>query len=148
MTIYIDADGCPVVDITVRLAKKYGIECVILCDTSHRIEREGVRTIVVEKGADSVDFKLVNMVCSGDIAVTQDYGLAAMCLGRAALAINQDGRQYTSDNISGLLEFRALNKKIRRSGGRTRGMPKRTREQDEAFAAGLEKLLGEQGRFS
>ena len=50
MKIYIDADGCPVVDITVRLAKKYHVGCVILCDTCHRIEREGAETIVVEKG--------------------------------------------------------------------------------------------------
>ena len=142
MKIYIDADGCPVVDITVRLAKKHGVECVILCDTSHRIEREGVQTIVVEKGADSVDFKLVNMVQRGDIAVTQDYGLAAMCLGKSALVINQDGKQYTSDNISGLLEFRAINKKIRRSGGRMKGMPKRTSSQDSMFESCLEKLLG------
>ena len=141
--IYIDADGYPVVDITVRLAAKYGVECVIICDTSHRIEREGVQTIVVEKGADSVDFRLVNLVQRGDIAVTQDYGLAAMCLGKSAIVINQDGRQYTSDNISGLLEFRAINKKIRRGGGRMKGMPKRTREQDEAFERCLDLLLKE-----
>ena len=144
MKIYIDADGCPVVNITVRLAEKYGVECVILCDTAHRIEREDVQTIVVEKGADSVDFRLVNMLSKGDIAITQDYGLAAMCLGRAALAINQDGKQYTADNISGLLEFRAINKKIRRSGGRTKGMPKRTHLQDEQFEASLEGLLKNQ----
>lgn len=111
MKIYIDADGCPVVDITVRLAKKYHVGCVILCDTCHRIEREGAETIVVEKGADSVDFRLVNMLSAGDIAVTQDYGLAAMCLGRSALVINQDGKQYSDGNISGLLEFRAIGKK-------------------------------------
>ena len=142
MKIYIDADGCPVVDITVRLAEKYGVECIILCDTSHRIEREGVQTIVVEKGADSVDFRLVNMVQRGDIAVTQDYGLAAMCLGKSVIVINQDGKQYTADNISGLLEFRAINKKIRRSGGRMKGMPKRTAEQDIRYESCLEQLLG------
>lgn len=141
MKIYIDADGCPVVDIAVRLAKKYEVECVILCDTSHKIEREGAQTIVVEKGADSVDFRLVNLVRRDDIAVTQDYGLAAMCLGKSATVINQDGKQHTSDNISGLLEFRAINKKIRRSGGRMRGMPKRTKEQNEAFERCLEQLL-------
>ena len=142
MKIYIDADGCPVVDITVRLAKKYEVECVILCDTSHRIEREGAQTIAVEKGADSVDFRLVNLVRRDDIAVTQDYGLAAMCLGKSAIVINQDGKQYTADNISGLLEFRAINKKIRRNGGRIKGMPKRTAEQDIQYESCLEQLLG------
>lgn len=141
MNIYIDADGCPVVDMTVRLAKKYNIECIILCDTSHRIERDGAQTIVVEKGADSVDFRLVNMVQKGDIAITQDYGLAAMCLSRSALVLDQDGRQYTDENISGLLEFRAIGKKIRRSGGRTKGLPKRTAWQDVRFEESLEKIL-------
>lgn len=143
MTIYIDADGCPVVDITVRLAKKHNIACVIICDTSHRIEREGVRTVVVEKGADSADFRLVNMLQRGDIAVTQDYGLAAMCLSRGAAVLNQDGKRYSDDNISGLLEFRAVHKKIRRSGGRLRGCPKRTDLQDREFEAALERLITE-----
>lgn len=141
MKIYIDADGCPVVDITVRLAKKYHVGCVILCDTCHRIEREGAETIVVEKGADSVDFRLVNMLSARDIAVTQDYGLAAMCLGRSALVINQDGKQYSDENISGLLEFRAIGKKVRRSGGRLKGCPKRTPQQDELFEKALESML-------
>ena len=56
MTILIDADGCPVVDLTLRIAGKSGVPVVILCDTSHRIEREGAQTLVFDKGADSVDF--------------------------------------------------------------------------------------------
>ncbi|MGN0642364.1 MAG: DUF188 domain-containing protein, partial [Huintestinicola sp.] len=94
------------------MQKKYNVGCTILCDTSHRIEREGAQTIVVEKGADSVDIRLVNMLRKGDIAITQDHGLAAMCLGREAAVLDQDGRRYTDENISGLLEFRAIGKKI------------------------------------
>ncbi|SFX85539.1 YaiI/YqxD family protein [Ruminococcus sp. XPD3002] len=141
MRIFIDADGCPVVDITVRLAKKYGIGCTIICDTAHSIQRDGADTIIVDKGADSADFRLVNLVCAGDIAVTQDYGLAAMCLGKRAIVLNQDGRQYTEDNISGLLEFRAVSAKIRRSGGRTRGLSKRTPQQDRDFEGALTELM-------
>lgn len=141
MKICIDADGCPVVDETVRLAAKYNIECVILCDTSHRIERENVQTIVADKGADSVDLKLVNLLERGDIAVTQDHGLAALCLGKGAYALDQDGREYTSDNISGLLEFRAIHKKLRRSGGHLKGAHKRTSEQDKAFKKALDDLI-------
>lgn len=51
--ILIDADGCPVVDETIKIAKRFGLECLILCDTSHRIEREGAQTMVFSKGADS-----------------------------------------------------------------------------------------------
>lgn len=141
MKIFIDADGCPVVDITVRAAKKYGAECTIICDTAHSIQREGAQTIIVDKGADSADLRLVNLVGAGDIAVTQDYGLAAMCLSRRAIVLDEDGRLYTEENISGLLEFRAVSAKIRRSGGRTRGKAKRTPQQDRDFEAAVTRLL-------
>lgn len=57
-TILIDADGCPVVDLTVRIGRSHGVPVKILCDTAHRIEREGAETLVFDKGADSVDFAL------------------------------------------------------------------------------------------
>ncbi len=141
MRILIDADGCPVVDLTVRLAKKYGIECTILCDTSHEFNRDGAKTVVVEKGADSVDFKIVNLVGEGDIVVTQDYGLAAMCLARKAIPVSQNGLVYTDKNIDQLLFTRYVSKKIRNAGGRMKGPSKRTPEQDKAFKAVLERLI-------
>ena len=73
MTILIDADGCPVVNLTLQVAKRFSVPVTILCDTSHQIEREGAQTLVFDKGADSVDFALVNRVKPGDIVVTQDY---------------------------------------------------------------------------
>lgn len=141
MRILIDADGCPVVDLTVRLAKKYGIECTILCDTAHEFNRDGAKTVVVEKGADSVDFKIVNLVGEGDIVVTQDYGLAAMCLARKAIPVSQNGLVYTDKNIDQLLFTRYVSKKIRNAGGRMKGPSKRTPEQDKAFEAALERLI-------
>lgn len=141
MRILIDADGCPVVDITVGLAKRYGVECIILCDTSHEFSRDGAKTVVVEKGADSVDFKIVNLVGEGDIVVTQDYGLAAMCLARKAIPVNQNGLVYTDKNIDQLLFTRYVSKKIRNAGGRMKGPSKRTPEQDKAFESALEKLI-------
>ena len=103
-TVLIDADGCPVVDLTIRLCKVHGVAVLILCDTAHRIEREGAETLVFDKGADSVDFALVNRARAGDIVVTQDYGLASMCLARRARVLDQNGREYTADNIDALLE--------------------------------------------
>ena len=141
MKIYIDADGCPVVKNTLKIAEEFHISCVIICDTAHRIEYENAETIIVDKGADSVDFRLVNLIQKGDIAITQDYGLAAMCLSKRAVVLNQDGKEYTNGNISGLLEFRAVSKKIRQSGGRLKGMPKRTWEQDSAFEEALKKKI-------
>ena len=142
MRILIDADGCPVVDITIRIAKGHGVECFILCDTSHYFERDGATTITVSKGADSVDFKLANIASPGDVIITQDYGLAAMGLAKGAKPINQDGMIYTDNNIGPLLEQRAMAAKVRRSGGRLSGPSKRTEEQNTAFALALSNLLG------
>lgn len=141
MTILIDADGCPVVDITIKTANHFKIPCIILCDTSHHFERKGATTVTVSKGSDSVDFVLVNMVEPGDIVITQDYGLAAMCLARRAVPISQDGMIYSNDNIDALLLQRYTAKKIRMSGGRLRGNPKRTPMQDRAFEEKLAEIL-------
>ena len=141
MRILIDADGCPVVDATIALAQEYNLECIILCDTSHYFNREGARTVVLSQGSDSVDFALVNMVQAGDIVVTQDYGLAAMCLARKSRPMNQNGLIYHDGNIDGLLASRHTAQKIRRGGGRTKGPTKRTAEQDENFKQQLRKLI-------
>ena len=145
MKLYIDADGCPVVRNTLKIAEKFNIPCVIICDTAHQIEHGGAETIVVDKGADSVDFRLVNLIQQGDIAITQDYGLAAMCLSKQAIILNQDGKEYTNENISGLLEFCAVSKKIRQGGGRLKGLPKRTGEQDKMFEQALREILIKNG---
>ena len=141
MKVLIDADACPVVDIAVKLCQQYGMDCVLLCDTAHEMHREGVQTLIFDKGADSVDFALVNRVSPGDIVITQDYGLASMCLAKKAQVLHQDGWAYTQDNISGLLEQRHAAKKFRMAGGRTKGPSKRRAEQDEAFRAALDDLL-------
>lgn len=141
MRILIDADGCPVVDITVSIAREHHLECLILCDTCHHFEKNGAQTLTFSKGADSVDFALVNLLKAGDLVITQDYGLAAMCLSRQARVLNQDGMEYTNDNIDALLLARHTARKIRNSGGRLKGSVRRTAEQNRAFAAALQCIL-------
>ncbi|MGI6402960.1 MAG: YaiI/YqxD family protein [Oscillospiraceae bacterium] len=141
--VLIDADGCPVVDEAVYLAGRFGVPCLILCDTSHHFEKPGAQTLTFSKGTDSVDFALVNLVRPGDIVVTQDYGLAAMCLARGARPLRQDGMEYTPQNIDSLLLARHTARRIRSGGGRLKGPKKRTAEQDEAFVKALTKLLQE-----
>lgn len=141
MKILIDADGCPVVNIAVQMAKENCIDCFILCDTSHVFEKIGANTLTFSKGADSVDFALVNRVLAGDIVITQDYGLAAMCLSKNAIVINQDGMEYSAHNIDALLLSRHTARKIRNSGGRLKGPQKRSAAQDESFKAKLASLI-------
>lgn len=139
MKILIDGDGCPVVDLTIKIAKKYNIEVIIMCDTSHVFNKDGAKTMVFSKGADSVDFALINIVNKDDIVITQDYGLAAMAINKASYVINQNGLIYNNDNIDMLLFNRHISKKIRKSGGKMKGPKKRSKEDDEKF----EKTLNE-----
>jgi len=141
MKVLIDADACPVVDIAVGLCREYHIPCILLCDTAHTMHRDGAETLVFDKGADSVDFALVNRVSAGDLVITQDYGLASMCLARQAKVLHQDGWAYTEDNIQALLWSRHETKKYRQSGGRVKGPSKRTKQQDKTFSDSLRTLL-------
>lgn len=141
MKILIDADGCPVVDIAVKLCLQHSLPCLLLCDTAHILQKDGAETLVFDKGADSVDFALVNRVQPGDIVITQDYGLASMCLARQAIVLHQDGWLYTLDNIDALLFQRHAARKHRAAGGRTKGPAKRTAQQNLSFEAALESLL-------
>ena len=141
MTILIDADGCPVVDLTVQIAAKYKVPVLILCDTAHQVQRDGAQTLTFDKGPDSVDFALVNRVHPGDLVITQDYGLASMCLARRARVLNQNGLEYTPENIDGLLFRRHENKKLLLAGKYPKGTPKRTKEQDITYRNALGRIL-------
>ncbi|WP_296626483.1 YaiI/YqxD family protein [uncultured Negativibacillus sp.] len=143
MKILVDADACPVVDLTVREAKARNIPVTLITDTAHVLNRIDAEVITVEKGSDSADFKLVNLVQKGDLVVTQDYGLAAMVLAKGGRALNQNGMIYSEQNMDTLLFTRHIAKKVRMAGGRTKGPHKRTKEQDEDFLRTLQKMLEE-----
>ena len=143
MKILVDADACPVKEIVVRLAKRRGIPVVMLIDTSHVLSDGYGTVITVDKGKDSADIRLVNLIEPGDLVVTQDYGVAAMSLGRGAKALNQNGLVYRNGNMDRLLFERALGQKIRRAGGRAGKNRKRTRRDDELFERRLERMMTE-----
>ena len=114
-----------------------------LCDTNHVLSSAYSEVVVVGAGADAVDYKLISICHKGDIVVSQDYGVAAMALGKGAYAIHQSGKWYTNDNIDQMLMERHLNKKARRSSRKChiKGPKKRTEEDDERFAQSFEKML-------
>lgn len=141
--IYVDADACPVIRIVEKIAEKYTIPVTLLCDTNHVLESDYSEVIVVEAGADAVDYKLISICHKGDIVVSQDYGVAAMTLGKGAYAIHQSGKWYTNDNIDRMLMERHLNKKARRASGKNhiKGPKKRTTEDDEHFSELFEMMI-------
>lgn len=141
MKILVDADACPVKEIIVRLAKQRKIPVTMLIDTSHQLNDGYSEVITVDKQADSVDFALMGLLTREDVVVTQDFGLAAMVLGKGARAVNQNGLVYTDSNIDKLLMERHIGAKARRGGGRTKGPAKRTKEDNDRFETSFENLL-------
>ena len=143
MQIFVDADACPVVGIVEAVAGKYNIPVILLCDTNHVLYSNYSEVIVVGAGADAVDYKLISICHRGDIVVSQDYGVAAMALGKGAYAIHQSGKWYTDENIDRMLMERHLNKKARRGSAKNhiKEPRKRTNEDDECFAQSFEKLV-------
>ncbi len=143
MKILVDADACPVVRIIEQVAKQYHIEVILLCDTNHVLSSDCSEVKVIGAGADAVDFALVNLCKRGDIVVTQDYGVAAMALGKGAYGIHQSGKWYTNENIDQLLMERHMAKKARmaKSKHHLKGPSKRTEEDDKRFKESFEKLV-------
>jgi len=143
MQILVDADACPVKQIIVRLAKQKNIPVIMLIDTSHELYDGYSTVLTVDKQADSVDYALIGLLAREDIVVTQDFGLAAMVIGKGAKAVNQNGLIFTDANMDMLLMERHIGQKIRRSGGRTKGHSKRSRDDDARFEAAFAGLLAD-----
>lgn len=143
MRILVDADACPVVRITEQVAKEKGISVTLLCDTNHVLQSDYSEVITVGAGADAVDFKLVSICQKGDLVVTQDYGVAAMILGKGAYGIHQSGKRYTNENIDQMLMERHMAKKARNAKKKhhLKGLAKRTAEDDQHFEDSLRRLI-------
>lgn len=114
--ILIDGDGCPVVDITIRIATGHNAECLILCDSSHYVERDGATTITIAKGADAVDFAVTteqaydccNIAVRKEMFTEDFFDLSSGLAGEIAqklvnygfrLAIIGDFSGYTSKSL-------------------------------------------------
>ncbi len=143
MQILVDADACPVVGIVERIAREKQLSCILLCDTNHVLRSEYSEVKIIGAGRDAVDFALINTCKAGDVVVSQDYGVAAMALGKGAHAIHQSGKWYTNDNIDLMLMERHMAKKARMGKGKKhiKGPSKRTPEDDLRFEESFRKLL-------
>ena len=143
MKIVVDADACPVKNEIVKIAKRSGLEVIMVCDTSHVVTSDYAKVITVDKGADSVDFALINMVKIGDIVVSQDYGVAAMALAKRAFAIGNSGKLYTQFNIDAMLNQRYLSKENRRKGGKFSKGPKAPVIDKNKFTKNLIEIISQ-----
>jgi len=142
MKILVDSDSCPTKDEIIEVAQKYNLRVTFISSHSHIITvPEEYEVIVVGNAKDEADYAIINRTETGDIVVTQDYGLAAMSLAKKAYAISPRGHIYKDTNIDGLLNQRHIGQKIRRAGGRTKGPKALKKEDREKFLSNLEWLV-------
>lgn len=141
MKIIIDGDACPGISIIEKIAKKNEIQVIIYCDYNHFIQSNYSEVKIVDSGFQSVDMYVMNETQKGDIVVSQDYGIAAICLSKKAKVINPKGYVYTEENIDRLLEERHMSQKIRRGGGKTSNPRKRTEDDDIRLEKNLIRLI-------
>lgn len=141
MRIFIDADGCPVVKLTIRKAKERKIPVTVVKNYAHVIEDDYADIVTVDISNDAADYYIANHIRREDILVTQDYGLAAMALSREAHVLNQNGLIISNANIMTLLDRRHINQKMRKDKRIYTKIRKRMPEDDESFLRALKNLL-------
>lgn len=142
--IIIDGDACPVTDSVIELTKRTGIFVTIVRSFSHYstvIQPQHVKIVYVDDGPEAVDYKIVQLANSDAIVITQDYGLASLLLDKVAVVLHHSGKQFTYDNIDGLLATRHAHAQYRRSGGRTKGPSKFTAQDKADFNAAFQAVL-------
>lgn len=144
LKIYVDADACPVQDMIIDIAEETNIQVVLVRSYdhfSHKTLPEHVETIHVDKGADVADFKIIQLAKKHDIVVTQDYGLASLCLAKNCTVLHHKGFMYTHHNIDQLLHTRHMSAMARNSGEKTKGPKPFTEEDKQAFALSLQQQI-------
>ncbi len=144
MKILVDADACPVKDLIVSCAQKYQLEVIMVSDVAHIIyyDKPFVTSVTVDQGADSADLAIANRTASGDLCITQDYGLASLLLAKQAVVLHPNGFFFTPENIDRMLFERHLSREMRRQKKNRSGhIRKRTKEDNEKFLASLEKVI-------
>jgi uncharacterized protein YaiI (UPF0178 family) len=141
MKIIIDADACPrdVLDFCITSCTTQEIELITVASFNHNVQSP--HHIVVGNAPQEADIKIVNLTLAGDIVITQDWGLAAMVLGKGALCLSPSGREYRQETMDFLLEERESKAKFRRTGNYTKGPKKRQKQDDEQFKMLLADLI-------
>jgi len=141
LKIFIDADGCPVVEIAVKIAKERNIPVVLVKNYSHILSSDYAEIVTVDNSMDSADYYIVNNLSKGDIVITQDNGLAAMVLSRKAYPISQNGTVIDDENIGWMLSSRHISRELRVRGIYTTKAKKRDKLQDDEFKDSLIALI-------
>ena len=141
MRIIVDGDACPGKSIIEALGKEHGLEIIIFCDFNHVLNSDYSQIKYIDSGFQCVDMAVANEAKENDIVVTQDYGVAAMALGKRSYSISPKGYIFDNENMDRLLFERHISQRVRKGGGKTSNPRKRTKEDDDRLYKNLLKLI-------
>lgn len=150
MTLYIDADACPVKDEAIRVGERHRTEIIFVCDGGlRRPNSQWAKLVIVEQGADAADDWIAERIGPGDVCVTGDIPLADRCIKAGGLAIDHRGQFWTPDNIGSALAMRDLMTDLRSASpidGPRGGAKPFSPKDRSSFLDGLERVMRQAAR--
>ena len=144
MTIWVDADACPVVikEILFRAADRTQTPLVLVANRGMRTPPSAwIRVQVVPAGFDVADNEIVKQVQPGEMVITSDIPLADEVIAKGAQALSPRGELFTRENIKSRLNIRDFMDTLRSSGVQTGGPPALGSSEKQAFGNELDKWL-------
>ena len=140
LTIYVDADACPVKAEVYRVARRYGLRVAVVANAPLRVPTDPLIELVVRTGFGAADDWIAQEAGSGDVVVTADIPLAARCLARGARVLDPKGRAFTDNDIGAALAMRDLREGLRQGGEWTGGPPPMTPKDRSRFLSKLDEV--------
>jgi uncharacterized protein YaiI (UPF0178 family) len=142
VTIFVDADACPVKDEVIKVAERHQIKMFFVCDGGLRRPNSAwAELVIVDQGADAADDWIAERIGKGDICITGDIPLADRCIKAGGAAIDHRGKPFTTDNIGSVLAMRNLMTDLRDSGMMMRGTKPFSQKERSAFLNGFEAII-------
>lgn len=141
LTIYVDADACPVKQEVYRVAGRYGMRVVVVANAPLRVPADPLVEMVVQRGFGAADDWIAAQAGPGDIVVTADIPLAARCLAVGARALDPKGRAFTDADIGAAVAMRDLMEELRQGGAVTGGPPPTTPKDRSRFLSKLDEMV-------
>ena len=147
ITVYIDADACPVKDETYKVAARYSLTTFVVSNSFIQIPRSDlIKRMIVDVGPDVADDWIADQVVTGDVVVTNDIPLAGRVLAKGAHALAPNGRAFTPDSIGAALAQRAIMEHIRSTGEITGGPPPFSNASRSQFLQTLDQVITKEQR--
>jgi uncharacterized protein YaiI (UPF0178 family) len=141
--LFVDADACPKVirEEILIISRSYELIALFVASFQHATNEKGAEWVLVDADPENVDLYIMNHVRKGDIAVTQDYGLASVLVSKGVYVLSTRGKKLVEEDMPQLLYGRYISAKERQAGNRTKGPKKFNNEDRETFSKELINIL-------